>query len=64
MKILKEPTVPHQTCKKCGCVFEVKMSFIQFVKMFDFTSADYVKELIARIEEIFQLVLDSAAEKN
>lgn len=24
MKILKEPTVPHQTCKKCGCIFEVK----------------------------------------
>lgn len=23
MKIVKEPTVPQQTCKKCGCVFEV-----------------------------------------
>ncbi len=24
MKILKTPTLPPQTCKKCGCVFEVK----------------------------------------
>ncbi len=23
MKILKKPTTPQQTCKKCGCVFEV-----------------------------------------
>ncbi len=46
------------------CLFDTEMSFIQFVKMFDFTSEDYVKGLIARIEEIFQLVLDSSSEKN
>lgn len=24
MKIIKRPTVPEQTCKRCGCTFEVK----------------------------------------
>jgi len=46
------------------CLFETEMSFIQFVKLFDFTSEKYVKELIERIEEIFRLVLDSSSEKN
>lgn len=46
------------------CLFDTEMSFIQFVKMFDFTSDKYVKTLIARIEEIFRIVFDSSSEKN
>lgn len=46
------------------CLFDTEMSFIQFVKMFDFSNEAYVTDLLKRIEEIFQLVLNSAAEKN
>ncbi len=40
------------------------MSFIQFVKMFDFTNEKYVKGLLDRIQEIFSLVMGSSSEKN
>lgn len=46
------------------CLFDTEISFIQFVKMFDFSNEAYVTDLLKRIEEIFQLVLNSAAEKN
>lgn len=29
MKIVKEPTVPQQTCKTCGCVFEITKADFQ-----------------------------------
>lgn len=50
--------------KSIYCFFETTMSFIQFLKLFDFTRTDYVKELVSRLEEIFRIVLDSSAEKN
>lgn len=46
------------------CLFDTEMSFIQFVKMFDFANEKYVKGLLDQIEEIFRIVLDSSAEKN
>lgn len=46
------------------CLFDMDMSFIQFVKMFDFTDEKYVKELLDRIEETFKLVFNSSSEKN
>ncbi|MCX4384540.1 MAG: hypothetical protein OSJ39_01920 [Clostridia bacterium] len=46
------------------CLFDTEMSFIQFVKMFDFTNEKYVKGLLDRIQEIFSLVMGSSSEKN
>lgn len=46
------------------CLFDTEMSFIQFVKMFDFANEKYVKGLLERIQEIFSLVMDSSSEKN
>lgn len=46
------------------CLFDTEINFIEFVKMFDFANEKYVKELLDRIEEIFNLVLDSSSEKN
>lgn len=46
------------------CLFDMDMSFIQFVKMFDFTDEKYVKELLDRIEETFKFVFNSSSEKN
>ncbi|MDE7439752.1 MAG: hypothetical protein K2N23_04520, partial [Clostridia bacterium] len=46
------------------CFFETEMSFTSFIKMFDFTNLKFTESLLARIDEIFNLVLNSAAEKN
>lgn len=50
--------------KAIYCFFDTDLSFVQFIKMFDFTTAENTKDLIDRINEIFEIVLNSSAEKN
>lgn len=46
------------------CFFETDLSFVQFIKMFDFSQLAYTELLVSRINEILELVLNSSAEKN
>lgn len=46
------------------CWFDTELTFIEFLKLFDLTDIDYVKQLTGEIKTIFELVLNSSAEKN
>ena len=46
------------------CLFDTSMSFTDFLKMFDFTNIEFTEKLLARLDEIFTLILNSATEKN
>jgi hypothetical protein len=53
--------------KTMYCYFDtetVPLTFMQFLKMFDFTYEEYVKKLTDRIKEIFNIIFESASEKN
>lgn len=60
----KNAAVVLAKMKVVYCLFDTPMSFVQFVKLFDFTRIDYVEELCARLKEIFEIVLESSSEKN
>lgn len=46
------------------CWFDTELTFIEFLKLFDLTDIDYIKQLTGEIKTIFELVLNSSAEKN
>lgn len=46
------------------CWFDTDLTFIEFLKLFDLTDMDYIKKLTEEIKTIFNLVLNSSAEKN
>lgn len=46
------------------CWFDTELTFIEFLKLFDLTDLDYIKQLTGEIKTIFELVLNSSAEKN
>ena len=46
------------------CWFDTDLTFIEFLKLFDLTDIDYIKQLTGEIKTIFELVLNSSAEKN
>ena len=46
------------------CWFDTEMSFKDFLKLFDLTDEKYVKKLVATLNEVFELVANSSAEKN
>ena len=46
------------------CWFDTDLTFIEFLKLFDLTDMDYIKKLTEEIKTIFDLVLNSSAEKN
>ena len=46
------------------CWFDTDLTFIEFLKLFDLTDIDYIKQLTEEIKTIFELVLNSSAEKN
>lgn len=50
--------------KAAYCFFDTDLSFLQFIKMFDFVTMEYTKELVERIDKIFEIVLNSSSEKN
>lgn len=50
--------------KTIYCLFDTPLSFVQFVKLFDFSKQSYLEELTARLQEIFDILLNSSAEKN
>lgn len=46
------------------CWIETDIEFIDFVKLFNFTDEDYIKELVDSLKKAFDLILNSSAEKN
>ena len=46
------------------CWFDTDLTFIDFLKLFDLTDIDYIKQLTEEIKTIFDLILNSSAEKN
>lgn len=46
------------------CWFDTELTFIEFLKLFDLTDIDYIKQLTEEIKTIFDLILNGSAEKN
>lgn len=46
------------------CWIETDLSFIDFVRLFDFSDPQYVKELTKVVTNAFDLIFNSSAEKN
>lgn len=66
MKDVKElsTAVILSNMKILYCWFDTDLTFIEFLKLFDLTDIDYIKKLMEEIKNIFDLVLNSSAEKN
>lgn len=60
----ENPAVIISRLKAIFCFIEMECSFIEFIKLFDMTQPVYLKKLETAIEKVFQIVFDSAAEKN
>ncbi len=58
------PAIILSKIKLLYCFFETDMSFLQFIKMFDFSQLEYTNSLVTRINEILEIVLNSSSEKN
>lgn len=50
--------------KSLYCWFETDLTFIDFLRLFDLTDIEYIKKFTGEIKEVFDLILDSSAEKN
>ena len=50
--------------KAVYCFFDTELSFTGFIKMFDFSQPEFTNALIERLNEVFEIVLNSSAEKN
>lgn len=46
------------------CWIDIDIEFIDFVRLFDMSDKEYVKELLKAIDDGFQFVFNSSAEKN
>lgn len=46
------------------CWFDTDLTFIEFLKLFDLTDIDYIKQLTSEIKTVFDLILNGSAEKN
>ena len=50
--------------KTIYCWFDTDMSFIDFLKLFDLSDAEYVKKLTDQITAVWSSITESSAEKN
>ena len=50
--------------KMLYCWFDTDVCFIDFLKMFDLTDVEYVKNVTGVIKEAFELIFNGSAEKN
>lgn len=46
------------------CWIDTDLEFIEFLKLFDLTDEEYVKELVKTLTEAFDKIFSSSAEKN
>lgn len=57
-------TVIISELKVIYCFLETDMTFIRFLKMFDFSQKEYTDKLLGSLKEAFDTVFATAAEKN
>lgn len=50
--------------KALYCCFDTDINFINFLKLFDFSSKEYIDKLTNKLTEIFEAIKNEAAEKN
>ena len=50
--------------KAVYCWYETDLSFIEFLRMFDLSDGDYMKELLDGITRAWELIRDGSTEKN
>ena len=50
--------------KALYCWFDTDITFVEFLKMFDFSDKEYVDELSKKIKEVFEIVFNGSSEKN
>ena len=46
------------------CLFDTDITFLEFLKLFDMTDAEYIDRVSKEIKDIFDLLLNGSAEKN
>lgn len=46
------------------CWLKIDLEFIDFVRLFDMSDKEYVKDLLKAMDEGFKFILNSSAEKN
>lgn len=46
------------------CWFDTRYSFIEFLQLFDFTDIDYISKLVEKLRLAFNIIRESASEKN
>ena len=46
------------------CWIDIDIEFIDFVRLFDMSDKEYVKDLLKAMDEGFKFILNSSAEKN
>lgn len=65
-KNLNKLTAPFMISmfKTIYCYFDTDLSFVQFLKLFDFSSPEYTGQLINKIKEVFEVISSEASEKN
>lgn len=60
----EEPPVIISKLKVLYCFLDIEESFVQFIKLFDFSRKDYVDKLINCLKTAFEEIFAEAAEKN
>lgn len=66
IKDLKSEELPViiSKLKVLFCFLDIEETFLQFLKLFDFSRKDYVDKLIACLKTAFEQIFAEAAEKN
>lgn len=50
--------------KMLYCWLETDIEFVDFLKLFDLTDIDYIKDITEEIKKVIDIVFNSSAEKN
>ena len=53
-----------QTSQVLYCWIDTDLEFIDFLKLFDLTDPEYVKEFVKALKDAFDKILDGSTEKN
>ena len=61
--VLSAPVIISKM-KMLYCYFDTDISFIDFLKLFDLSDIEYVKNITKVIKEAFELIFSASAEKN
>lgn len=50
--------------KAVYCWFDTDLPFVEFVKLFDLTDKEYINKLLKTLDDTFNIIFSSSAEKN